>query len=180
MNNTILDGNHHLIAGILGNKSIKYIDLADPIDDIGINENHDEDDEFDEEESNNYPHINKNELKIIAAKLAQQVYDKWDESDVDTYANGGICHLIADKICGYLSRINVNCSTINTSVGENHVFAVGQFAEGIIRIDIPPYVYEKGGGYSWTKIPDVKITPNDVIIDFIDRDPSKFDEYLGD
>ena len=29
MNSTLLDGNHHLIAGILANKSIKYIDLAE-------------------------------------------------------------------------------------------------------------------------------------------------------
>ncbi len=28
INNTVLDGNHHLIAGILANQPIKYIDLA--------------------------------------------------------------------------------------------------------------------------------------------------------
>lgn len=29
MNKTVLDGNHHLIAGILTNKPIKYIDVGE-------------------------------------------------------------------------------------------------------------------------------------------------------
>lgn len=29
MNKTVVDGNHHLIAGILANKSIKYIDVGE-------------------------------------------------------------------------------------------------------------------------------------------------------
>lgn len=29
INNTVLDGNHHLVAGILSNRPIKYINLAD-------------------------------------------------------------------------------------------------------------------------------------------------------
>mgnify|MGYP006325822983 FL=1 len=36
-------------------------------------------------------------------------------------------------------------------------------------IDIPNYIYEKGGGYSWRKIPNVILKENDVVIEEIDR-----------
>jgi len=29
-------------------------------------------------------------------------------------------------------------------------------------VDISPYIYENGGGFSWTKIPDVEFTNDDI------------------
>lgn len=34
-------------------------------------------------------------------------------------------------------------------------------------MDIPPRVYETGGGYSWKKIPDVVFKSDDIVIDNI-------------
>ena len=42
-----------------------------------------------------------NNLKPEIAKVAQAVYDEWDENE-DEYAGGGICHLIADEIVSLL------------------------------------------------------------------------------
>ena len=40
-------------------------------------------------------------------------------------------------------------------------------SEGYI-VDIDPFTYETGGGYTWEKIPDVEIDPSDVTIHPID------------
>ena len=31
-----------------------------------------------------------------------------------------------------------------------------------VMIDLSPYIYENGGGFSWTKIPDVEFDNNDI------------------
>jgi hypothetical protein len=31
-----------------------------------------------------------------------------------------------------------------------------------VMIDLSPYIYEEGGGFSWTKIPDVEFTNSDI------------------
>jgi hypothetical protein len=38
------------------------------------------------------------------------------------------------------------------------------FGQGLYDIDIPPEEYETGGGYTWRKIPNVKFTPQQVIV----------------
>jgi len=43
--------------------------------------------------------------RILAA--AQRVYNDWDENDRDTYAGGGICHIIADAICDVLGELGI-------------------------------------------------------------------------
>ncbi len=110
------------------------------------------------------------------AKIAQKVYDNWDEENIDTYAGGGICHLIAEEFCDFLARKNIDCFTMNTSIGTNHVWAVAYNEENeeAYDIDIPPYMYEEGGGFSWNKIPDVKFDKNDIIIEYHDWDDVKF------
>ena len=112
---------------------------------------------------------------IVAS--AQNVYDEWDE-DVDVYAGGGICHLIADAICDYLYEQNFECSTVSQSIGEVHVYTVVKIPEGVYCIDIPPSTYESGGGYSWEKIPNVEFDKHDLIIDMIDPDPNTFEDYI--
>jgi hypothetical protein len=55
-----------------------------------------------------------------------------------------------------------------------------QTEDGIYSVDISPYAYERGGGYTWKKIPDVKFTPDDVEIDMISPDPDDFSEFNED
>lgn len=114
------------------------------------------------------------------AELAQNVYDEWDEENIDEYAGGGICHLIADEICNYLAGEGVDCTSVNTCVGENHVFVVAKTDDGVFEIDIPPSTYETGGGYNWQKIHGVQFNTRDIEITMLDLDPDTFDDYIDD
>lgn len=106
-------------------------------------------------------------------KVAQSVYDKWDESETDTFANGGICHLIADEISSVLARNNFNCSTVSDPY-EQHVYTIVQVIEGVYSVDIHHSIYEVGGGYSWTKINNVTFDTNDISLYRITSDPDEF------
>jgi hypothetical protein len=130
-------------------------------------------------------------IRSEMAQAAQEVYDLWhqDETGFDEmYAGGGICHDIASAIVSviYEHIPNVIAGTVNPSCGENHVWtmiALEQeekeydedgneykgFGEGYV-VDIPYYVYEKGGGYNWKKISDVEFSPEDITISFVDPD----------
>ena len=96
------------------------------------------------------------------AAAAQAVYDDWMQDDDgmdEVYGAGGICHDIADRIVSVLSEKGVDAVSVPAAVGENHVFAVAALADGVWSIDIPPNVYEAGGGYVWRKLPDVTFSP---------------------
>ena len=112
------------------------------------------------------------------AKVAQEVYDKWDESDVDCYAGGGICHFIAEEMAGALQSEGIEANTVSQQIGEQHVYVVAKLKDGVYAIDIPPSTYETGGGYSWKKIPDVAITKDDIVVDKIDGDPDSYGDYI--
>jgi hypothetical protein len=121
------------------------------------------------------------------AQAAQKVYNQWyqDEEGYDEmYGGGGICHDIADAIVDVIYKHipGVLAGTMNPSCGENHVWTIvcmeeeeydeeGEKIQGEgYVVDIPYYVYEKGGGYNWTKIPDVEFSPEDITFSFVDPD----------
>lgn len=112
-------------------------------------------------------------------KVAQHEYDQWDESDVDTYAGGGICHIIADAMAGVLIDHGIECSTVSSDM-EVHVYVVAQVKEGVYLVDIPYSTYETGGGYSWKKIADVVFNERDIVIDRLDADPNEYEKYLSE
>ncbi len=104
--------------------------------------------------------------KIVNA--AQHAYDQWDQNE-DGYdeelGGGGICQDIADGIADVLNNAGIEARIVdNNGVGEQHVWVVAKFKEGIYEVDIPPHEYETGGGYSWRKIPNVTFTPRHVIV----------------
>ena len=118
--------------------------------------------------------------KLIPQMLvkAQEEYDNWDEADHDTYAGGGICHIIADKICDVLNDAGVNCSTVSCSY-EQHVYVAIQVEEGVYTVDIPYHIYETGGGFNWKKLPDVKFESNDIVFYKVTSDSEEFEQYIG-
>lgn len=140
-------------------------------------------DEYEQDYSNL---VSVNIIKTISHELvtaAQRVYDAWYQNDEgwdEMYAGGGICHDIASAIQDVLSSHNINCTTFSQSIGEVHVFAIAQFREGIYQVDIPPYVYETGGGYNWKKIKDVIFDTSDLLVSRISSDPGIFNDYLED
>lgn len=116
-------------------------------------------------------------------KGAQTVYDNWtqDENGYDEeYGGGGICHEIADSIVEVLSQHDVEATSVSQSIGDVHVYVVAKFQEGIYEIDIPPNIYEIGSAYTWKKIPNIKFNKNNIIINLIDKNTNKFEDFLED
>ena len=120
-------------------------------------------------------------LRNAFAAAAQRVYDSWDPVQGwcgnEEIGGGGICHLIANEMADVASEVGFDVATVNAQVGENHVWFVAKADDGVWMVDVPWYAYERGGGYSWTKIPDVTITGGDVLIHRISSDPADFDDF---
>ena len=110
-------------------------------------------------------------------KAAQEIYDEWDEHP-DVYFGGGICHLIADAFVEIISN-NFPQYTVSTFTRDDiqHVETIVYNIDPdtlndddideeadieTVMIDLNPYIYENGGGFSWTKIPDVEFDNNDI------------------
>jgi hypothetical protein len=119
--------------------------------------------------------------EIVAA--VQAVYTAWeqDEEGMDEELGaGGVCQDIAEAICSVLAEKGIECSTVSAQVGEQHVYTIAQLSDGVFAIDIPPSVYESGGGYTWKKLKDVVFKPSDIYLDKISDDPEDFENYLED
>lgn len=122
-------------------------------------------------------------LKPELAKVAQKEYDEWeqDENGYDeVFGGGGICQEIANKMCDVLISHGVESVTMSQHIGEQHVYVLAKIEDGVCEVDIPPYVYEEGGGYSWRKIPNITIAHNDVVVNIISPDPEEFEDYTGE
>lgn len=110
------------------------------------------------------------------AAIAQRIYNEWDENE-DEYFGGGICHLIADEIVSFLDEKGYESFSYNAQMEENHVYVIAKGNDGwVYEIDIPPQVYEVGGGYQWEKIPNVTFKPEHIHIARISKDDGKFEE----
>ena len=131
--------------------------------------------------SNVGPHLTGRQLHAVhadkLASIAQSVYDSWDESNVDEFANGGICHLIAEEISSDLFAHGIENSTVSSNF-EQHVYVVAKLEDGVYEVDVPHSLYERGGGFSWTKVPGVNFTREDVVVRRLDGDPESFTDYI--
>lgn len=116
--------------------------------------------------------------KIIAA--AQARYDAWaqdeDGQDVEL-GSGGICHLIAEDVGGILNEAGFDAFT-QCSTAEQHVYCVVGCSDGIVEVDIPWRLYERGGGFCWTKLKGVIFALDDVAVSLLDRDPANIRLYV--
>ncbi len=122
-------------------------------------------------------------LRAKLARAAQEVYDAWqqDEEGVDEELGvGGICQDVAAAHCDVLGAAGFDCYTMdNNGMGEQHVWAIVQVKEGVYGVDIPPGVYETGGGYTWRKRPDVVFRPDHIEIYEMSPRPEDFESFLG-
>ena len=138
-----------------------------------------------------YTEITENEnpsVKIIEqlrpqlAKAAQDECDSWQQDDTgfdEELGYGGICQDIADKMADILNEHGFDATTVDSQgVGEQHVWVVAKTQEGIYSVDIPPYVYETGGGFNWKKKKDVEIVPSDIELYKISADPNEWENYI--
>ena len=124
-------------------------------------------------------------LSPLFATAAQEIYNIWeqDEDGMDVeLGSGGICDLIADAI---VARIHENLGgevraftkLLNDAQHINVAVAV---EEGVWEIDIPYAIYERGGGFNWTKISGVTFSPEDLNYFQLSRDPGELHLYLED
>lgn len=116
------------------------------------------------------------------ARAAQAVLDAWDpdeNGEDDRYGGGGPCDDIAQEIMGV---IDARCPGVSMmeggQEGDDHAFVVAYTETEACNVDIPPFVYERGGGYSWTKIEGARITAGDVVVQPIPRNwlPEELDD----
>lgn len=101
------------------------------------------------------------------AFAAQKIYNSWeqDEDGMDfELGGGGICDQIANEISHVVSRIPNAEITEGGHDGDDHSWIIVYTPMEAYGVDIACHIYEKGGGYSWQKIPNVHFTPNDISI----------------
>jgi hypothetical protein len=123
------------------------------------------------------------QLAPTMAQAAQQVYNSWtqDEEGLDEeLGHGGICQDIAEAMSSVLSANGYDAATVSAQIGEQHVWVIAQTSDGVYEVDIPPSLYETGGGYTWKKIPDVVFDESYIHIGRLTPDPGEFEQYLGE
>jgi hypothetical protein len=107
-------------------------------------------------------------LRPAIAQTAQKIVDEWqvDEEGFDPELGaGGICDRVADAIIETIYRqLDGVDAAPGAPEGEEHQWVVASDGETAAIIDIPPGVYETGGGYNWKKIEGARIEPGDVFV----------------
>lgn len=123
-----------------------------------------------------------NALKPQLVIAAQKVYDSWNvvEGEInETFGRGGICHFIADDMANVINN-NIPGITASTQsawwASDQHVATIvyNKRKTGCYVVDIYPYRYEKGGGFSWTKLPDIVFDNSDINIWFSKDRPEEY------
>lgn len=124
----------------------------------------------------------KGRLESIRPALAaavQRVLNEWqpDESGFDpVLGTGGACDEVTDAmvdvICDFVDGVTV---LEGGHEGDDHAWLIVVDDRDAVGVDVPPSVYETGGGYSWTKIEGAEVEPSDVMLfslireDVVDR-----------
>ena len=109
------------------------------------------------------------------AEEAQKVLDDWvqdEEGYSEEYGSGGVCHIITEEsFQSVLADAGIDSTSISSD-HEVHVYAVAfdTDTKEAVLVDIRPWCYETGGGYTWRKIPEVVLEPGDVLIEEVDYD----------
>ncbi len=104
-------------------------------------------------------------------QAAQAEYDAWDqneEGEDPELGGGGICDQIAQALGGVLGGAGVDTME-GGQPGDDHAYLIAYDDQEAYEIDIDPCTYERGGGYSWRKVPDVTFVPEDLLIHPINR-----------
>jgi hypothetical protein len=119
-------------------------------------------------------------LRPQLANAAQTIYNQWeqDPNGLDAhFGGGGICDEVSRAMADVVCLIPGVELTEGGQPGDDHATLIVYNESEAYEVDIPPGVYETGGGYSWKKIPNVVIEPNDVLIAPIERQSIETSEY---
>lgn len=114
------------------------------------------------------------QIRALAPKLvaaAQGVLDEWqvdDDGFDEEFGTGGACDAVStamsDVICAELADANISDGGHE---GDDHAYLLVESDDEQVLVDIPPSVYETGGGFQWVKKPDVRISERDLVIENI-------------
>jgi hypothetical protein len=108
-------------------------------------------------------------LRGRLAEAAQTVVDAWgqDEDGFDEeLGTGGPCDRVADAMSGVLAEALPDAEVEDGGQdGDDHAFLLVTLGGERFIVDVPPRVYEVGGGYSWKKIPGARISEDDVVVE---------------
>ena len=107
-------------------------------------------------------------LRYDMATKAQEIYDDWEQDSEGVsfeYGAGGICDEINRAISDIISsNLEIDHLTEGGQDGDDHSWSIVSFGEETYGVDIPHQIYESGGGYRWSKIPDVVFSPEMIEI----------------
>lgn len=111
-------------------------------------------------------------IRPAIAAAAQPVYDRWDpEADPEEgdpeFGHGGICDRIASEIGSVLAEWLPEVELDDYGwEGDDHAAVIAVFPDGRrFLVDIPHAIYETGSGYAWEKIPGIRFSADDVVIE---------------
>ncbi len=105
-------------------------------------------------------------------KAAQGVLDGWDQDEDgldDELGEGGVCDRVSEAMTSVLYSIPGVEVVDGGHDGDDHVYAIVYDEVDAFAVDIPPGVYEVGGGYSWRKRDGVVLSLDDVIVEPVRR-----------
>jgi hypothetical protein len=119
-------------------------------------------------------------LRPLLVAAAQEEYDSWDPDYDPEYGDpevggGGICDAVANAMGDVLAGAGID-QMDGGQDGDDHAFIIAYDDTDAFVVDIPPGVYETGGGYSWKKRKGVTIGPENVVIEKIDHRDLEIDE----
>lgn len=113
-------------------------------------------------------------LRPQLAAAAQEVVDSWEQDDDgldEELGSGGACDRVADAMSGVISGALPDVQVQEGGQdGDDHAYLVVYDEDEAYAVDVPPGVYETGGGYSWKKVQGAEVGPQDVTISKVDRD----------
>ena len=117
----------------------------------------------------------KSEIQAITLELAQAAQkelDEWvanAEGYDEEFGGGGACDAIARRLSDVVAeKVEEVEITDGGQDGDDHAYLLCSRAGENVVVDIPPYLYETGGGYSWRKLEGVKLEAQDVVVESID------------
>ena len=107
-------------------------------------------------------------LRGLMSQAAQEVYDEWEQDEEGMDASlgaGGICDQISRAISGVIVENLMDVDvTEGGQDGDDHSWIFAYDDSSAYAVDIPPHLYERGGGYLWRKVHDVKFDVNSISI----------------